>query len=105
MPVSVRNSQMTSRAGATGISHQPGSRGKGKQYNSRAKKFEIYAPFEIYPPLPTGSIIRSPIGPLKSLNLANAMLDGLTVVGGLIALVVFFGSLPLAVGLMIFGVF
>lgn len=87
----LRAPDLTSRAGATGISHQPGSRGD-TQY---------FAGNEI--PLPSGSIA-SPVTVLKSLNLANALLDGVTVVGGLIALVVFFGSLPLAVGLMLFGV-
>jgi hypothetical protein len=53
--------------------------------------------------LPSGSIA-SPIGALKTFNLSQAVLDGLVVVGGLVALVIVFGSLPLAVGLMIFGV-
>lgn len=64
--------------------------------------YVIPAPSSI--PLPSGSIA-SPVPALKSLNLTQALLDGLTVVGGLIALMIVFGSLPLAVGLMIFGVF
>ncbi|MDN5006446.1 hypothetical protein ACFQZO_37165 [Bradyrhizobium sp. GCM10027634] len=84
--------QLTSQRIADGGRQSAGSRGD-TQY---------FAGNEI--PLPAGSIT-SPVYVLKSLNLANAMLDSLTVVGGLIALVVFFGSLPLAVGLMIFGVF
>lgn len=74
------------------LNMQAGSRGAESKYNSHA---EIL--------LPSGSIA-SPVTVLKSLNLAQALLDGLVVVGGLVALVVVFGSLPLAVGLMIFGV-
>lgn len=39
---------MTSRTDATGICHPSGSRGEGKQYNSRTKN--------LFPPLPAGSI-------------------------------------------------
>jgi len=83
---------MTRRVSLTGISTDAPGRGV-TQY---------YAGNEI--PLPSGSIA-SPVPALKSLNLAQAVLDGLTVVGGLLALVIVFGSLPLAVGLLLFGVF
>jgi len=82
---------MTRRASLTGISTRTPGRGV-TQY---------YAGNEI--PLPSGSI-RSPVPALKSLNLAQALLDGLVVVGGLIALVCVFGSIPLAIGMMLFGV-
>lgn len=84
----------TSRRVADGGHQRAGSLSTGTQYNPRAVT-QI--------PLPSGSIA-SPVTALKSLNLAQAMLDGLVVVGGLVALVIVVGSLPLAVGLMIFGV-
>jgi hypothetical protein len=39
---------LTSRTATTGICHPSGSRGEGKQYNSRTKN--------LFPPLPAGSI-------------------------------------------------
>jgi hypothetical protein len=53
--------------------------------------------------LPSGSI-RSPVTALKSLNLAQAVLDGLAIVICLFFLAALAGSLPLAVALMVLGV-
>jgi hypothetical protein len=53
-------------------------------------------------PLPSGSI--APVPALKSLNLTQALLDGLCVVFGFFFLAALFGSLPLAVALMVLGV-
>jgi len=83
---------MTRRASLTGISTRTPGRGV-TQY---------YAGNEI--PLPSGSI-RSPVPPLKSLNLSQAILDGLAVLFGLFFLAALFGGLPLAVALMVLGVF
>jgi hypothetical protein len=60
------------------------------------------APLSI--PLPSGSIV-SPVPALKSLNLAQAVLDGLAVLIGFLFLAILFGSLPLAIGLLIFAEF
>lgn len=95
---------------------QSGSRGAFTQYNSSAEnsspavsslgrsnleRRSSAAPSFI--PLPSGSI-RSPVPTLKSLNLSQAILDGLAVVVGFLFLAALFGSLPLAVALMILGV-
>lgn len=90
---SIKLSSRTALVDGGVLNAQSGSRGEGKQYNSRA---EI--------PLPSGSI-RSPVPALKSFDVAQSLLDGLAVVGGLLALVVVFGSIPLAVGMMIFAAF
>lgn len=58
---------------------------------------------ELSIPLPSGSIV-SPVPALKSLNLAQAVLDGLAVLIGFIFLCALAGSLPLAIALMILGV-
>lgn len=82
------------RVSLTGISTDAPGWGEGTQnYPHAANLF----------PMPSGSIC-SPVPALKSLNLSQAILDGLVVVGGLLALVIVFGSIPLAVGMMIFGV-
>jgi hypothetical protein len=73
-----------------GFNSQPGARGVTQYYADSI-------------PLPSGSI--APVPALKSLNLAQALLDGLKVLGGLIALVLVFGSLPFAVGLLLFARF
>jgi hypothetical protein len=86
---------MTRPIATTGAPSRPAYSGAGTQ------EINPHAVTSI--PLPSGSIA-SPVAPLKSLNLSQAVLDGLVVVGGLIALVCVFGSIPLAVGLMIFGV-
>lgn len=54
-------------------------------------------------PTPSGSII-DPVPALKSLNLAQAVLDGLAVLFGFFFLCALAGSLPLAIALMILGV-
>lgn len=54
-------------------------------------------------PLPAGSLA-SPVPILKSIDLSQAILDGLAVVFGLFFLAALFGSLPLAVALMVLGV-
>lgn len=96
VPCNPRSLQLTSRqdVGRGRFEHLAGSRGAVTKYTSGAETI----------PLPSGSIA-SPVPALKSLNLTQAVLDGLVVVGGLLALVAVFGSLPLAVGLMIFGIF
>jgi hypothetical protein len=86
-----RSHEQTSRRVADGGRQRAGSHGVTQYYADSI-------------PLPSGSI-RSPVPALKSLNLSQALIDGLVVVAGLVALVVVFGSLPLAVGLMLFGVF
>jgi hypothetical protein len=53
-------------------------------------------------PLPAGSIAR-PEPVFKALNLTQAVIDGVAVLFGAIFFVALFGSLPLAIGLMIFG--
>jgi hypothetical protein len=73
-----------------GTPSQPGPHGASTQYSSANS-------------LPSGSI-RSPVTALKSLNLAQAVLDGVAVVFGLFFLCALAGSLPLAVALMILGV-
>jgi hypothetical protein len=55
-------------------------------------------------PLPSGSI-RSPVPALKALNLAQAVLDGLAVLFGLLFFAALIGSVPLAIGLLIFAKF
>jgi hypothetical protein len=55
-------------------------------------------------PLPSGSI-RSPVGTLKSLNLTQAVLDGLAVLFGFLFVAAMVGSIPLAIGLLIFAKF
>jgi hypothetical protein len=60
--------------------------------------------FAIEFPLPSGSI-RSPVTALKSLNLTQAVLDGLAVVFWFLFFAALIGSLPLAIGLMIFAKF
>lgn len=71
---------------------------RGRSHGAHA----IPAPSSI--PLPSGSI-HSPVAAFKSLNLAQAMLDGLAVIFGLFFFAALLGSLPLAVALMILGVF
>ena len=83
--------QLTSRSSATGISHSTGFRDAGTQYNPHA---EIL--------LPAGSIA-SPVSVLKSLNLTQAVLDGLAAVFWIFFLAALAGSLPLAVALMVLG--
>jgi hypothetical protein len=79
------------RVVATGESNQhAGSRGVTQYYAEPI-------------PLPSGSI--APVPALKSLNFTQAILDGLCVVFGLFFLAALFGSLPLAVALMVLGVF
>jgi hypothetical protein len=85
---------MNRRGRLTGISTTAPGFGEGTQTNPHAANMF---------PLPSGSIA-SPVPALKSLNLSQAILDGLVVVGGLLALVCVFGSIPLAVGMMLFGV-
>lgn len=89
-PYNQRVLQLTSRRATDGGHQRAGSHGVTQYYANSI-------------PLPSGSIA-SPVRTLKSLDLTQAVLDGLTVVGGLIALVCVFGSIPLAVGLMLFGV-
>ena len=85
---------MTRRASLTGISTDAPGRNAGTQtYPHAANLF----------PMPSGSIA-SPVPALKSLNLAQALLNSLVVVGGLVALACVFGSIPLAIGMMILGV-
>jgi len=84
---------MSRRVSLTGISTDAPAGDARKQYNPRA---EIL--------MPSGSI-RSPVPPLKSLNLSQAILDGLAVLFSLFFLAALFGSLPLAVALMVLGVF
>jgi hypothetical protein len=55
-------------------------------------------------PSPSGSIA-SPVPALKSLNLAQAILDGLATLVCFLFLAIMFGSLPLAIGLLIFAEF
>lgn len=55
-------------------------------------------------PLPSGSI-RSPVPTLKSLNLAQAVFDGLAVLFWFFFFAALFGSVPLAIGLLIFASF
>lgn len=88
----MRSHEQTSRRVADGGRQRAGSRGV-TQY---------YAGNEI--PLPSGSI-RSPVPALKSLNLAQAVLDCLLVVLGLFAFAALFAGLPLAIVLMVLGVF
>lgn len=54
-------------------------------------------------PLPSGSI-RSPVPALKSLNVTQALLDGLAVLVCFFFLCALVGSVPLAIALMILGV-
>lgn len=86
----LRAPDRTSRTVTTGACPPSGSRGV-TQY---------YADNEI--PLPSGSIA-SPVPALKSLNLAQAVLDGLAVIVGFLFLCALAGSLPLAVALMVLG--
>lgn len=81
----------TSRRVADGGRQRVGSRGVTQYYAEPI-------------PLPAGSIA-SPVPILKSLNLTQTMLDGLAVVFGLFFLAALFGSVPLAVALMVLGVF
>lgn len=81
-----------SRTAATGNPPQSGS-GEGTQYNPHA---EIL--------LPAGSIA-SPVQILKSLNLTQAVLDGLAAIFWVFFLAALVGSLPLAVALMVLGAF
>jgi hypothetical protein len=55
-------------------------------------------------PLPSGSI-RSPVSALKSLNLTQAILDGLAVLFWFLFVAAMVGSIPLAIGLLIFAKF
>jgi hypothetical protein len=86
-----RPSMMTSRTSYGGVSSSGSLGARGTRAN----------PIH---PLPSGSIA-SPVPALKTFDLPQSVLDGAVVVGGLIALVVVIGSLPLAIGLMIFGAF
>lgn len=88
-----RNFGMTSRRAATGISQRVGSRDAPKQYNQRTEIVRM----------PSGSIAQIPA--FEPFNPSHALRDCLVVVGGLLAFVCVFGSLPLAVGLLLFGVF
>lgn len=93
----IRNPDMTRPDATTGArpSH-PAYRGAGTQkINPRA---------ETSIPLPSGSIA-SPVTALKSLNLTQAVLDGLAAVFGLFFLAALIGSIPLAIGLLIFAKF
>ncbi|MFZ5713059.1 MAG: hypothetical protein ACOY3N_09485 [Bradyrhizobium sp.] len=82
---------MTRPIATTGAPSRPASRGV-TQY---------YAGNEI--PLPSGSI-RSPVPALKSLNVTQALLDGLAVIVCFFFLCALVGSVPLAIALMILGV-
>lgn len=99
--VMTRNSELTSRRAATGISQRVGSRGVETQYNSHAANYESLRDSVIYPPMPSGSI--TPVPALKSLNLTQAVLDGLAAIFWVFFLAALFGSLPLAVALMFFA--
>lgn len=107
---------MTRRAGLTGIStNAPGS-GAVTKYTSGAEtsspalsslpanseRRSSAAPSFI--PLPSGSI-RSPVSALKSLNLSQAVFDGVAVLFGFLFLCALAGSLPLAVALLVLGSF
>jgi hypothetical protein len=88
----LRAPDKTSRTVTTGACPPSGSRGV-TQY---------YADNEI--PLPSGSI-RSPVPALKALNLSQAILDGLAVLFLFLFFAALIGSVPLAVGLLIFAKF
>lgn len=87
-----RSANETSRRVADGGRQRAGSRGDTQYFAGNSI------------PLPAGSIA-SPVPILKSLNLTQALLDGLAAVFGLFFLAALFGSLPLAVALMVLGVF
>lgn len=88
----IRNSHLSRReAHDGGFTTLPGSHGV-TQYHADSV------------PLPSGSIA-SPVTALKSLNLTQALIDGLAVTFGLFFLAALFGSLPLAVALMVLGAF
>jgi hypothetical protein len=86
---------MTRRVDLTGISINAPGRSEGTQTYPHAGNNLI--------PIPAGSL-HSPAPILKSLNLTQAVLDGLAVVFGLFFLAALAGSLPLAVALMVLGV-
>jgi len=87
-----RNLGLTNRQATTGDYPPAGSRGVTQYYADNSI------------PLPSGSI-RSPVTALKSLNVAQACIDGLAVVFGFLFLCALFGSVPLAIALLILGVF
>jgi hypothetical protein len=92
--MSARNFGLSSRpalGGGGNLDTQAGSRGAVTQHTSGA---EIL--------LPAGSIA-SPVSVLKSLNLTQAILDGLAVLFGFLFLAALVGSVPLAIGLLIFA--
>lgn len=86
--MSVRNSQMTSRAGATGISHQPGSRGA----NTRANSIPLS-------PHMSGRAL------LERGYVTQALIDSTAVLLGFLFLVSLALSVPLSLFLLLFAVF
>jgi hypothetical protein len=90
--------QLTSRQniGRGRFDRSAGSRGAVTKNTSGAENISI--------PIPSGSIA-SPEPVLETLNLSQAVLDGLAAVVGLLFLVALAGSIPLAVALMFVAAF